>query len=165
MWGAFGPVDSLADDASWGAGSQLSTFHWPSALRTRFRLGCESSSVPSSSLPANSAFQRKPATTLSARKKYSRPKRGSSLMVTLCAIIPGVGNQRRSKKLTSTVLPNACSIRAVKNLCARLDAITRANTIPVTYQQGTKMSRPAIHRLVRFICMISLQKKIARNPL
>src|ERR1700722_4768442 len=70
------------DEATGGRGNHSARFQSPLELRTRFRLGLVSETVPSSICPRSRLCQRRRTVTESARRKYSWPKRGSSAKVT-----------------------------------------------------------------------------------
>src|SRR5579863_5647152 len=84
-----GRGDAAAEAAPLGFGSHSATFQSPSALRTRLRLGLTSEMVPSCKWPRKRLSQRNRTVSDSARRKYSYPKRGSSLNVTDCASTVG----------------------------------------------------------------------------
>ena len=51
-------------------------FQWPSASRTKFKLGRNKDREPNSKRPESKGSQRSPAVRVSARRKYSLPKCG-----------------------------------------------------------------------------------------
>src|SRR3984957_20963526 len=79
---AFGLGDAEDNAATDGRGNHSARFQSPAELRTRFRLGLVSETVPSSICPRSKLCQRSRTVTDSARRKYSWPKRGSSAKVT-----------------------------------------------------------------------------------
>src|ERR1700719_1865072 len=89
-------------------------FHLPWLSRTRFRLGRDRESVPNSKRPESNAGQRSPALKVSARRKYSWPKRGSSEMVMEFASSRAPSSRLKSNRPTSTGRPKLaarCAIR------------------------------------------------------
>src|ERR1700719_1091200 len=94
-------------------GSHSATFQSPSGLRTRFRLGWLREIAPNSRRPRSRLRQRRLTVSDSARRKYSRPKRGSSLTVTERASSVGRPHKLKLYLRTSTERPKAALRRAV----------------------------------------------------
>ena len=96
--GASGPTKPGRAPGCEAGGSQRSMFQWPSASRTKFKLGRDSETEPNSKRPASRADQRSPAVSVSARRKYSLPKCGSSETLTEWASIRAPSSRLKSNQ-------------------------------------------------------------------
>ncbi len=94
--GSDGPTATGGAAFSPGRGSHSATFHSPAESRTRFRLGCERESVPSSMRPRRRLSQRRRTEIESARRKYSWPKRWSSSTLIEFAMSEGPSQKLKS---------------------------------------------------------------------
>src|SRR5260370_29962240 len=114
-------------------------FQRPWLLRTRFRLGRERERVPNSKRPESNALQRSPARRVSARRKYSLPKRGSSEIGTEFASRRAPSSRLKSKRRTSTGRPKLASRCAIRNRRGGLGR--RGGEGPMRWAKSTKGRR------------------------
>src|SRR5882672_11868950 len=140
---AGGPTKPGRDWLEEAGGSHCSIFRRPRLLRTRFRLGRERERVPNSKRPENNAGQRSPALRVSARRKYSLPKRGSSEMVMEFASSRAPSSRLKSNWPTSTGRPKLASRCAMRN---RRAALVRSARERQTLAENSAMARMKIKR-------------------
>src|SRR6266699_3586504 len=148
---AGGPTNPERDELEEAGGNHCSMFHLPSLLRTRFRLGRERERVPNSKRPESNAGQRSPALKVSARRKYSRPKRGSSEMVMEFASSRAPSSRLKSNRPTSTGRPKLASRCAIRYLRAAL--VRNARESP-KLAANSAMARMKIQRSHFRLCIV-----------
>src|ERR1700730_14827799 len=132
-------------------GSHCSMPHRPWLSRTRFRLGRERDRVPNSKRPESSADQRSPALKVSARRKYSWPKRGSSEMVMEFASSRAPSSRLKSNRPTSTGRPKLASRCEIRYLRAALVRSARESPKLAANNAMAKMKNLRSHFRLRIV--------------